>query len=34
MEGVFFIVIQTVIDYIKYSNKIRIHQKLGYKSPI
>ena len=28
------IVIQTVIDYINYYNKIRIQQKLGYKSPI
>lgn len=28
------IVIQTVIDYIKYYNKTRIQQKLGYKSPI
>ncbi len=28
------IVIQTVIDYINYYNKIRIQQKLDYKSPI
>ncbi|WP_202585668.1 IS3 family transposase, partial [Vagococcus lutrae] len=28
------IVIQIVIDYIKYYNKTRIQQKLGYKSPI
>ncbi|MPQ22865.1 hypothetical protein EH150_09965 [Carnobacterium divergens] len=34
LEGVFFIVIQTVLDYIEYYNKTRIHQKLGYKSPI
>ena len=28
------IVIQIVIDYIKYYNKTRIQQKLGYKPPI